>query len=354
MELGIFKALERMLGLYSIVAVAWVGALVADLVINKPLGLSPPIIEFKRAHLYDINPVGVGAMVLAAAAGIAAFTGVFGTDAAGARRLHRARRRLRRRARDRLRDARALLHRARAARDWGGQTTIRCVICEHQFEAEDMAQCPAYSGPICSLCCSLETRCHDLLQAARARLQPVHRATCARLLPERVVAPLNTDVGHYLGVLLLFSRRDRRGAVAGLFPGLVRVRHRQGRAASRRCGRCSSSSRIIAGIGAWLFVLAQESRHVAEEETSRQTDLLMQRDRGAQAHRRQAAARQGDRGSRQPGQEPLRRGPEPRAAHAAQRHPRLFADSRTRPDHSGRAATTPSRSCGAAPSICPA
>ena len=37
-------------------------AVVADLVINKPLGLSPPGIEFKRAHLYDINPVGVGAM----------------------------------------------------------------------------------------------------------------------------------------------------------------------------------------------------------------------------------------------------------------------------------------------------
>ncbi len=39
MELGIFRALERILGFYSIVAVAWVGALVADLVINKPLGL---------------------------------------------------------------------------------------------------------------------------------------------------------------------------------------------------------------------------------------------------------------------------------------------------------------------------
>ena len=31
---------------------------------------------------------------------------------------------------------------------------------------------------------------------------------------------------------------------------------------------------IIAGVAAWLFVLAQESRRVAEEETRRQTDLL--------------------------------------------------------------------------------
>ena len=78
MELGIFKMLEHTLGLYSIVAVAWVGALVADLVVNKPLGLSPPGIEFKRAHLYDINPVGVGSMLLAAIAGIAAYSGALG------------------------------------------------------------------------------------------------------------------------------------------------------------------------------------------------------------------------------------------------------------------------------------
>ena len=78
MELGIFRVLEHILGLYSIVAVAWVGALVADLVVNKPLGLSPPFIEFKRAHLYDINPVGVGAMVLATAAGMLGYSGALG------------------------------------------------------------------------------------------------------------------------------------------------------------------------------------------------------------------------------------------------------------------------------------
>ena len=79
MELGIFKMLEHILGLYSIVAVAWVGALVADLAINKPQGLSPAGIEFKRAYLYDTNPVGVGAMLIAAIAGIVAFFGVLGT-----------------------------------------------------------------------------------------------------------------------------------------------------------------------------------------------------------------------------------------------------------------------------------
>ena len=73
-----FQALGSVLGLYSNIAIAWMMAVVADLVINKPLGLSPPGIEFKRAHLYDINPVGVGAMGAASVLSIAAYLGVLG------------------------------------------------------------------------------------------------------------------------------------------------------------------------------------------------------------------------------------------------------------------------------------
>ncbi|RXM21087.1 hypothetical protein EO238_27830, partial [Citrobacter sp. AAK_AS5] len=46
--------------------------------INKPLGLSPPGLEFKRSHLYDINPVGVGAMALASLLSVCTFAGLFG------------------------------------------------------------------------------------------------------------------------------------------------------------------------------------------------------------------------------------------------------------------------------------
>src|SRR6201999_4333754 len=55
MEGGIQSVVERVLALYSNFVVVWFGAVVADLVVNKPLGLSPAGIEFKRAHLYDIN-----------------------------------------------------------------------------------------------------------------------------------------------------------------------------------------------------------------------------------------------------------------------------------------------------------
>jgi hypothetical protein len=74
MELDVFQALGQVLGLYSNIAIAWMMAVVADLVINKPLGLSPAGIEFRRAYLYDINPVGVGAMLIASTLSIATFS----------------------------------------------------------------------------------------------------------------------------------------------------------------------------------------------------------------------------------------------------------------------------------------
>ncbi len=77
MEMGISHAVERILGLYSNIALAWIGAVVADLIICKPLGLSPKGIEFRRAYLYDINPVGVGALLIASSAIDAELFGLF-------------------------------------------------------------------------------------------------------------------------------------------------------------------------------------------------------------------------------------------------------------------------------------
>jgi signal transduction histidine kinase/CheY-like chemotaxis protein len=281
MELGIFKMLEHILGLYSIVAVAWVGALVADLLINKPLGLSPAGIEFKRAHLFDINPVGVGAMLVATVAGIAAISGAFGATLQS------------------LAAFLALLvafvmapaiayvtkgrfYVARAPRqDWGGQQLVRCAICEHQFEPEDMAHCPAYSGPICSLCCSLETRCRDCCKP-QARLSRQARSLVTKTLPDWAIRPLASDVGRYLGVLFLFS------GVIGSVLSLVYFQISLDAETSKAILKSTLWSvffilTIIAGVIAWLFVLAQDSRRVAEEETRRQTDLLM---REIEAHKR--------------------------------------------------------------------
>src|SRR5690606_8119836 len=156
MELGVYRALEQTLGFYGIVAIAWVGSLVADLVINKPLGFSPAHIEFKRAHLYDINPVGVGAMVLASLIGIVCHSGGVGPVAEALSHFIALLSALiiapliAWKTRGRYYIARPVVSVSSIS------SKVRCCICEHFFESEDMTHCPAYAGHICSLCCSLD------------------------------------------------------------------------------------------------------------------------------------------------------------------------------------------------------
>ena len=274
MELGVYTALERVLGLYSTVAAAWVGALVADLVINKPLRLSPPYIEFKRAHLYDINPVGVGSMLVALAVSSTAYCGGLGPALqaftpfvaffvafAMAPLIASA-------TRGRYYIAR------KPRRHWAEGAALRCCICEHEFEPEDMAFCPAYSGPICSLCCSLDARCHDSCKPF-ARFSSQLLAFLGSLLPGPVVARLNSRLGHYLGVFAVL------GGVIGGVLSIVYVQTALGPAAPHALiagafWKIFFILIVIVGIAAWLFVLAEESRRVAEEESRRQTTLLMQ------------------------------------------------------------------------------
>jgi signal transduction histidine kinase/CheY-like chemotaxis protein len=287
MELGIYKALERTLGLFSIVAVAWLGTIVADLVINKPLGLSPPGIEFKRAHLYDVNPVGVGAMAIAvllalvaAAGGLGPLLQAFSAFVALGAALVAA-------------PAIALVTRGRyqLARKprlhWRDAPTIECRVCGHPFEPEDMAFCPAYSAPICSLCCSLDARCHDLCKP-KARLKTQIMTALRAALPERLASRLDSRMGHYVGVFALF---------VGIIGAILFVIGFQATAHAAAGGDSIAQIlwvaffvlSILAGIVAWFLVLAEESRRVAQEESARQTKLLLKE---IAAHRRTDAALQ--------------------------------------------------------------
>ncbi|MEH3119801.1 MAG: ATP-binding protein [Methylorubrum populi] len=270
MELGIDKTIESTLPLYACVVSAWVGALAADLAVNKPLGLSPPGIEFKRAHLYAINPVGTGAMVLSLLAGGLVHAGLFGAAlqpfapmlalaaafaAAPSIALATGGKR----------------YLARAPHTAWDRPEITCRVCEHPFEAEDMARCPAYSGPICSLCCSLDARCGDLCKP-HGRLEAQARDTLARVLPARTAAWIGAPLGRYLALMLTLV------TVIGLILVIV---HAGAAAAHPEHGetlRAALTSLffiliVILGVVAWLFVLAQESRRVAQEETARQTAL---------------------------------------------------------------------------------
>ncbi|MCX5495893.1 ATP-binding protein [Kaistia dalseonensis] len=281
MELGIYKALEQTLGLFSVVAVAWLGTIVADLAINKPLGLSPPGIEFKRAHLYDINPVGVGGMGIAAALGLIAAVGMFGEIAKalapfialGASLVA---------APAIAWGTKGRYYLARKPRaHWQNRTEIICTVCEHAFEPEDMAYCPAYSGPICSLCCSLDARCHDLCKP-HARLQIQVSEAVSAVMPASVAARISPRIVQYLGVFTLFM------GVISLVLLLIHVQATSyGGAHSAIIGQTLWAAffilLIVSGIASWFLVLANESRHVAQEESARQTTLLL---REIEAHRR--------------------------------------------------------------------
>ncbi len=274
MELGIYGALERILGLFAIVAVAWLGAVVADLAINKPLGLSPPGIEFKRAHLYDINPVGTGAMALATAAGLLAAAGLMGetlhalapfaslATALGAAPLIAW-----------ATDGRYYLARAPEP-GWQARPPTACAICENAFEPEDMASCPAYAAPICSLCCSLDARCHDLCKPhGRAQVQVA--GALKRVLPDWAGRRVSPRVVRYAVTHALLI------AVVGLVLLLIDLQAGgEGEAFRATIERALWGAfailTIVTGVLAWFLVLAQESRVVAEEETTRQTAALLQ------------------------------------------------------------------------------
>ncbi|HEY1102468.1 MAG TPA: ATP-binding protein [Burkholderiaceae bacterium] len=299
MEMNVFQALGDVLGLYSNIAIAWMMAVVADLVVNKPLGLSPRGIEFKRAYLYDVNPVGVGAMGLASLLSITAHLGFLGPQAQAFSALialgtafvaapliawaTRGRYYIART------DPHAPLRRpggvpAAEAGSYQRLRLQRCVICEREYEGPDMAHCPAYQGAICSLCCTLDARCGDLCKP-HASLSAQWSAALRWLLPRRIWPYLDTGLGHFLMLMLVIV--PLLAAVFGLLyhqelqallQAVADASLLQAPEAALRSGflKAYMALLVVAGIVAWWLVLAHKSRQVAQEESNRQTHLLMQ------------------------------------------------------------------------------
>jgi purine-cytosine permease-like protein len=172
MEFGAFAFLNNILGFYSNVAIAWIGAVVADLVICKPLGWSPPYIEFKRAYLYAVNPVGFGSMVLASVVSVVAYFGAFGPIAAAWSPF--------------IALLLAMITVPITAKLTGGKyylarpnlvsgpdsgaadlaVTHVCEVCQDPYELPDIVDCAHHGGAVCSLCCTLETACGQVCQTA--------------------------------------------------------------------------------------------------------------------------------------------------------------------------------------------
>ncbi|MFC0400071.1 hybrid sensor histidine kinase/response regulator [Paraburkholderia rhizosphaerae] len=275
-EMGVFEAIGKVLSLYANVAIAWIGAVFADLVVNKPLGYSPRHIEFKRAHLYDVNPVGVGAMLIAAIVAAAAHLGTFGVLAqamssyiafgvafVSAPLIAIA--------------TRGRFYLARAEEPAERDATRRCVICENAFEYDDTAHCPAYGGTICSLCCSLDSRCNDRCKP-HARFGSQLSAVVHRLFPGKVPGPTTLRLARYLSLVATML------ALLGVVLYLVWSQSARvlgpldistGHALAHSYVTVFFALSLIGCIGAWWLVLERENRRVTQEESQRQTELLM-------------------------------------------------------------------------------
>lgn len=288
MEIGILAVIENILVLYANFAVGWIGALTADLVINKRVGWSPPSIEFKRAHLYDINPVGVGSMLLSVLVSTCAFVGLFGQMAHALSPFVGL----------------AVAFCTAPVIAWAtqgryylarppvglpeGESEIRCVICENAFERRDMALCPAYAGPICSLCCTLEARCHDLCKD-HSRFGQQITVALERIVPRALKRYVNSSIGQFVGILFLFT------FVIGLLLSVIYF-FQYGSVAPNDRGAIGAtlwsvflSLFVLSGVASWLLVLAHQSRNAAQTESTRQTAMLMDE---IEAHQRTDAALQ--------------------------------------------------------------
>ena len=276
MLLDVSQALEQILGLYANIAISWVTAVVADLVINKPLGLSPKGIEFRRAYLYDINPVGVGAMVIASVLSVLAFMGVFGFGAQAFSSF--------------IAMLTALVcspviawltkgkyYLARQPFKFHpSKTKETCSVCEREYEIDDVAHCPAYQGPICSLCCCLDVRCDDACKP-EARLSSQWQNLMVKLLPKSLWSYIHSGIGHYLFLMILICLM-----LASIF-GLIYLHveltvtdHVVTVLSELRSGfiKAFSALVIVSGILAWWIILTSQSRNVAQQESNHQTSLL--------------------------------------------------------------------------------
>jgi len=284
MEVGIFSAIESVLAIYANFAAGWIGAITADLVINKPLGLSPRGIEFKRAHLYDVNPVGVGALVASVLLSSVAHLGWLGEAARvlspfialGTALV--------------VAPLIAFLTKGRyyLAREPDAQRTTECCsVCENRFEKADMALCPAYGGSICSLCCSLDARCRDQCKTG-ARLSEQVASFLTAVLPPRMAALVDTRGGRFVGLMVLSNL-----LVAMLLAFIFRF-SASGDAEVDAATRATLwmvyfSFLVLSAVAVWFIVLAVENRRSAERESARQTSMLMEE---IAAHNRTDAALQ--------------------------------------------------------------
>ncbi len=270
MELDLFEAINNVLGMYSNIAVAWLFAVVADLAVNKPLGLSPPIVEFKRAHLYNVNPVGVVSVVVASLVSSVAFAGFMGEVAQAYAWLIAA----------------VLSFVISPIMAWltGGKyyiarqphyplhsnQLVRCSVCEQEYAEADSAYCPFHQGAICSLCCTLESNCKDICKPEVKTWRSLYADGVERVLTAVFRRPVARQtalrVGNFaliwavmLGLIAIVLWITLPVSYKTFSPDLAAQFSSYGL-------RLFFGLAFLSSVATWWIVLVSESRNLAEVE----------------------------------------------------------------------------------------
>ncbi len=272
MEMGVFDALQKVLGLYSNIAIAWIAAVVADLVINKPLKLSPSIVEFKRAHLYDYNPVGFVSMMVGSVVSVIAFTGVFGLYAQAYSWLIALvisfvlSPVIAKITKGKYYIARENVHFINS------EQLCTCGVCEQQYAQTDFAHCPYHDAPICSLCCTLDSSCKD---QCKPRQPSFFRDAISNILALILSNTVSNQARARIAQFIL---------VSGGMLGIVATTFWLTTSISKGVIDTPAHTAIfynlfymlaaLISIAAWWVVLGQESQALAEVELNEQNEEL--------------------------------------------------------------------------------
>jgi signal transduction histidine kinase len=150
---------------------------------------------------------------------------------------------------------------------------IRCEICDHSYERDDMAYCNFYERPICSLCCSLDAHCHDSCKKSsqtleRSRSRYLGETAARRIAPHTPQRILK--VGGLLIALavvtaalflLTYHLADPRAATAQLDNGALLL-------------RVFLAMLPLLAVGAWWVVLSAESHEMAHRNLVRSLEKL--------------------------------------------------------------------------------
>lgn len=280
MEIGLYAALESILHTYSALVLAWFGSIVADLVINKPLKLAPPGIEYKRATLYDINPVGVGSMLIASSVGIASSFGLFGELAKALSAFiafllpFLTAPLIAYLSKGRYYFIQKNIDAANINSQAADSEQQTCILCQNDFDHEDMSSCPAYDAPICSLCCALDSRCEDQCRPEGTLQHQFHSVVGKYIpiqveekLPKPFMAFLSINAGIYLAIAAIFALVIYKATNinhASDFKQLLLDSYLES----------FLLLSIVIGIITWLYVLSRHNHKMVLKESRQQMHLL--------------------------------------------------------------------------------